>query len=179
VSPGAEVSFEEFVQARWPHLFRMAFLLTGRDRAEAEDLLQMTLERAYRHWTRISRSGQPERYVRRVLINASNDRWRRLRRRPERPLRAEADHAAGDQMSETDDRDFLLRALATLPRKQRAVLVLRYFEDLSEAETADLLGCGIGTVKSHASRGLARLREMAQPDAELAAGRNGGGEHDG
>jgi RNA polymerase sigma-70 factor (sigma-E family) len=173
IGPGAEdVSFEEFVRARSAHLFRAALLLTGGDRAAAEDLLQTALERAYRYWRRISRAGQPERYVQRVLVNASHDRWRRLRRRPERPLRAEAVPVAGDQMSEAEDRDFLLRALAALPPRQRAVLVLRYFEDLSVEETADLLQCGVGTVKSHASRGLARLRDLAASDAGSAMRNN-------
>src|SRR5262250_3225736 len=80
------VSFEEFVQDCSPRLFRTALLLTGQDRAAAEDLLQLALERAYRHWGRVCRSGDPERYVRRILANAANDRWRRAVRRPERPL---------------------------------------------------------------------------------------------
>jgi DNA-directed RNA polymerase specialized sigma24 family protein len=85
--PEVSVPFEDFVRARSAALFRFALLLTAhQDRSEAEDLLQEALERAYRHWPRICRSGDPERYVRRVLANASTDRWRRLRRRPERPL---------------------------------------------------------------------------------------------
>ena len=90
--PGASVSFEDFVRARSAALFRTALLLTGQDRAEAEDLLQCALERAYRHWGRVCRSGEPERYVRRILANASTDRWRRLGRRPER-----SHSEAGDQ----------------------------------------------------------------------------------
>ncbi len=84
--PGVGVSFEDFVRARSGALFRTALLLTGQDRAEAEDLLQGALERAYRHWGRICRHGDPERYVRRILANASTDRWRRLVRRPEHEL---------------------------------------------------------------------------------------------
>src|SRR6516165_319647 len=83
-----EVSFEDFVLARSGSLLRTALLLTGQNRAEAEDLLQLALERAYRHWPRVCRSGEPERYVRGILANASADRWRRLTRRPERPLPA-------------------------------------------------------------------------------------------
>jgi len=154
-----QVSFEDFVLARSGSLLRTALLLTGQDRAEAEDLLQLALERAYRHWPRICRSGEPERYVRGILANASADRWRRLARRRERPLPATgAGPALPDHTAAIADRDYLLRALAALPPRQRAVLVLRYFDDLSEAETAQMLGCSLGTVKSQAARGLARLR---------------------
>jgi RNA polymerase sigma-70 factor (sigma-E family) len=162
----AGVSFEEFVQGCSPRLFRTALLLAGRDRAAAEDLLQLALERAYRHWGRVSRSGDPERYVRRILANAANDRWRRAVRRPERPLGpGDAGPVVADQADVVAERDFLIRALAGLPPRQRTVLVLRYYNDLSEAEIADALGCSVGTVKSQASRGLARLREAAMPDA--------------
>ena len=165
------MSFEEFVQACSPRLFRTALLLAGQDRAAAEDLLQLALERAYRHWARVCRSGDPERYVQRILVNASNDRWRQAARRPERPLRpGDADPLAQDQSDAVAERDFLMRALAALPPRQRTVLVLRYFNDLSEAEIADALGCSVGTVKSHVSRGLARLRAIAEPGTELPAG---------
>jgi RNA polymerase sigma-70 factor (sigma-E family) len=162
------VSFEEFVQGCSPRLFRTALLLAGRDRAAAEDLLQVALERAYRHWARVSRSGDPERYVLRILSNAANDRWRRAARRPERPLRPGDDPPAADQFGAVAERDLLMRALAALPPRQRTVLVLRYFNDLPEAEIADTLGCSLGTVKSQVSRGLARLREIAEPSAQPA-----------
>ena len=164
------MSFEEFVHGSSARLFRTALLLTGNDRAAAEDLLQLALERAYRHWARVCRSGEPERYVRRILANASNDRWRRAARRPERPLdqdyagQAAADPAA-DPAARVAERDFLIRALAELPPRQRTVLVLRYFNDLPEAEIADVLNCTVGTVKSQVSRGLARLREITGPGA--------------
>lgn len=164
------VSFEEFVAGASTRLLTLALLLTGRHRAEAEDLVQDVLERAYRRWSRIIRNGAPEPYVRQMLVNAAVDRGRRLRRRPETPLAVDiADPAAADQAGQHADRDLLLRALAALPPRQRAVLVLRYFEDLSEAQTAAMLGCSSGTVKSQASRALARLRELAgssdDPDA--------------
>jgi RNA polymerase sigma-70 factor (sigma-E family) len=165
------VSFEEFVQDCSPRLFRTALLLAGQDRAAAEDLLQLALERAYRHWARVCRTGEPERYVQRILANASNDRWRRVARRRERPLNpGDADPPAPDQSDAVAERDFLMRALAALPPRQRTVLVLRYFNDLSEAEVADALGCSVGTVKSQASRGLARLRDIAEPGTERPAG---------
>jgi RNA polymerase sigma-70 factor (sigma-E family) len=164
------VSFEEFVQDCSPRLFRTALLLAGRDRAAAEDLLQLALERAYRHWARVCRSGDPERYVQRILANVSKDRWRKAARRPERLMRpGDADPLAQDQSDAVVERDFLIRALAALPPRQRTVLVLRYFNDLPEAEIADALGCSLGTVKSQVSRGLARLRDIAAPGSELPA----------
>ena len=172
----AQVSFEDFVRARSGSLLRTALLLSGQNRAEAEDLLQLALERAYRHWPKVCRSDEPERYVRRILANASADRWRRLARRPEQSLPpAGCGPAVCDHAAEIAERDYLLRALAALPPRQRAVLVLRYFDDLSEAETAQMLGCSVGSVKSHAARGLARLRDTADsqswrrlPDSQAA-----------
>ena len=162
--PGVGVPFEDFVRARSGALFRTALLLTGQDRAEAEDLLQGALERAYRHWGRICRHGDPERYVRRILANASTDRWRRLVRRPEHELPGDGGGAApGDHAGDVADRDYLLRALAGLAPRQRAVLILRYYCDLPEAEVAQALGCSVGTVKSQASRGLTRLRQFSGP----------------
>jgi RNA polymerase sigma-70 factor (sigma-E family) len=156
-----EISFEEFVAGSSARLFTLARLLTGGHRAEAEDLLQGAFERAYRRWDRICRRGDPERYVRQALVNASVDRWRRLRRHPETVLEvAGGDPGAADATAAVADRDLLLRGLAALAPRQRAVLVLRYFEDLSEAQTAAMLSCSVGTVKSQAARGLARLREI-------------------
>jgi RNA polymerase sigma-70 factor (sigma-E family) len=170
----AEVSFEDFVRARSGSLLRTALLLAGQNRAEAEDLLQLALERAYRHWGRVSRSGEPERYVRTILANASADRWRRAARRAERPLLAgDLGPTVPDRTGEVDNRDYLIRALAGLPPRQRTVLVLRYFDDLSEAETAHMLGCSVGTVKSHAARGLVRLREAAAAGKRGPAGNEG------
>ena len=160
----AQASFEDFVYARSSSLLRTALLLTGQNRADAEDLLQIALERAYRHWPRLCRSGEPERYIRRILANASTDRWRRLARRPEQPMPAAgAEPAVPDGTAKIVDREYLLWALATLPPRQRAVLVLRYFDDMSEGETAQILGCSLGTVKSHAARALARLRATTVP----------------
>lgn len=156
------------MRARSAALFRTALLLTGRDTAEAEDLLQLCLERAYRHWGKITRSGDdPERYTRRILVNAANDRWRRLGRRREQPLAAAGrGTAVPDRAAAVADRDILLRALAILPQRQRTVLVLRYFDDLEDVEIAAALGCSPGTVRSHVSRGLARLRRAV---AEISA----------
>ncbi len=154
-----DASFEEFVAGSSARLFTMARLLTGGHRAEAEDLLQGAFERAYRRWGRISRRADPEPYVRQILVNASVDRWRRLRRHPEAPLAVTGFDPGTADTAAVADRDLLLRGLAALAPRQRAVLVLRYFEDLSEAQTATMLGCTVGTVKSQTARGLARLRE--------------------
>jgi RNA polymerase sigma-70 factor (sigma-E family) len=165
-SRDAEVSFEDFVRARSNSLLRTALLLVGQHRAEAEDLVQFALERAYRYWPRVSGSGDPERYVRRILANASVDRWRRIARRAELPMpMVVPDAATQDRTAEIAERDYLLRALATLPPGQRAVLVLRYFDDLSEGETAEMLGCSVGTVKSQAFRALTKLRGTVEPTA--------------
>lgn len=171
---GARASFEEFVGASSARLFTMALLLTGRQRADAEDLLQGVLERAYRHWRRICRNGDPEPYVRQMLVHASVDRWRQRRRHREQLLAAAATPAAGDQASEIADRDFLLRALGALPAGQRAVLVLRYFCDLSEAQTAATLGCSVGSVKKQAARALASMRASVGPAAEPEPSRRAG-----
>jgi RNA polymerase sigma-70 factor (sigma-E family) len=162
VTADAGHSFEAFVAASSARLFTMAVLLCGHDRAEAEDLLQGVLERAFRRWSRIAREGDPDAYIRQMLVNASVDRWRKLRRRREEAsLTGLADSAVADRSGQVDDRDLLLRVLAGLPARQRAVIVLRYLEDLSEAQTAAVLGCSEGTVKSQASRALARLRRAA------------------
>ena len=153
---------------------RTALLLTGQNRVEAEDLLQLALERAYRHWPRVMESGEPERYIRKIIANASTDRWRRLARRPEEALLADgAGPGVPDHTAEVVDRDYLLRALAGLPPRQRAVLVLRYFDDLPEAEIAEMLGCSLGTVKSHAARALSRLREAAETHSAHAGTQRG------
>jgi RNA polymerase sigma-70 factor (sigma-E family) len=159
-------SFEQFVEGSSSRLLTLAMLLTGHNRADAEDLLQTVLERAYRRWRRICRAGDPAPYVRRMLVNAAVDRGRLLRRRPEQPLGFEdgagapgpAQRAASDQAAAIADKDLLWRALAELPVGQRAVLVLRYYEDLSEAQTAAILGCSVGSVKAQASRALSKMR---------------------
>ena len=147
-SPG----FEEFVAARSAALLRTAYLLT-RDHALAEDLLQTALTKAYLAWGRIQGDAEP--YVRRILVTTYASWWRRKwngeRPTGELPETAHHDERAG----EAGD---LWLALGRLPRRQRAVVVLRYFEDLTEAQTADLLGVAVGTVKSQTSKALAKLR---------------------
>ena len=166
-SPAGRDSFAQFVEGSSSRLLTLAMLLTGHNRADAEDLLQAVLERAYRRWRPICRAGDPAPYVRRMLVNAAVDRRRLLRRRPEQPLAATDDRpgapgvaetAASDQAAEIANKELLWRALAQLPAGQRAVLVLRYYEDLSEAQTAAVLGCSVGSVKTQASRALKKMR---------------------
>lgn len=159
----AEEAFERFVAAEGSSLLRFAYLLAG-GREAAEDLLQSALERCYRHWRRVQRTDRPDRYVRRVLANAAVDRWRSRRRTPELPLSAAAEPVTADATEALLARDELVRALRTLSPRQRVVVALRYVEDLSEAETAALLDCSVGSVKAHASRGLARLRAVLTDD---------------
>lgn len=152
--------FDEFVAATSHRLIRTAFALTG-DRGAAEDLVQDTLERLYVAWPRVD---DPQAYTNRALVNHSHNRWRRRARHPEATLTDAHDRAVGDATSRTDDRDALVRALMTLPTRQRAVIVLRFLNDLSEADTADALSCSVGTVKSQTSRAIARLREVLATD---------------
>ena len=150
-----EQAFNTFVSARSRHLLQTAYLLTG-DRHRAEDLLQTALTRAYLRWDHIE-SEDPEGYVRRTLANAHIDWWRRKPWREE-PAAELPEVAEPDQAAAYDVRNAVLGALAGLSRRQRAVIVLRYYEDLSEAEIATVLGCSPGTVKSAASRAIAKLR---------------------
>jgi RNA polymerase sigma-70 factor (sigma-E family) len=147
--------FEEFVGARSDALQRFGYLLTG-DWALAEDLLQTALARAYQRWSRI-RSDNPEAYVKKIMVNTWSSWWRR-RWRAEVPTDTVPETPARDQYRDVDRRELVRTALARLPSRQRAVLILRYHEDLTEHQVASLLGITPGTVKSQASRGLARLR---------------------
>jgi RNA polymerase sigma-70 factor (sigma-E family) len=146
--------FEEFVAMRSGRLLRTAYLLTH-DWARAEDLLQTALAHAWLAWRRIHT--HPEPYVRKIIVNTYASWWRR-RWTAEDPTDRLPDVPVGDSHAAVDERDALWRALRRLPKRQRAVIVLRYFEDLTEAETAEILGCAVGTVKSQASKALAKLR---------------------
>ncbi|MBT2449867.1 SigE family RNA polymerase sigma factor [Streptomyces sp. ISL-43] len=166
-----EAQFHSFVAARWSHLVRTAYLLTG-DPHDAEDVTQTALAKAYRSWRRVSRMDSPEAYVRRMLVTCNSDRFRK-RRVAERLTASVPDTSAGDNaVAWADERSVLMEALAQLPARQRAVVVMRYWEDLSEAETADVLGCSQGTVKSQASKALVKLR--AWPGLGRIATRNEG-----
>lgn len=169
-----EDRFQDFVRARWPQLVRTAYLLTG-DVHHAEDLTQTALAKAYRSWRRISRADNPEAYVRRMLVSCNSDRFRK--RRVNESLTAAVPERAGcdEGAVRVEERGTLLAGLAQLPSRQRAVVVLRYWEDLSEAEVAEVLGCSAGTVKSQASKGLAKLRtHPGLADSRTVSGGRGG-----
>ena len=166
---GERAAFREFVDGRSPGLLRTAYLLTG-DWHLAEDLLQTALSRAYLAWSRVSVADSPDAYVRRILVNSWAKWWRR-RWRGETPTAAMPETAGPDPYAAVDDRSSLAAALATLPKRQRAVVVLRYYDDLSEAEIAAVLGCSPGTVKSQASKALAKLRVDPSLAPEKEVGR--------
>lgn len=161
--------FREFMATRSAALLRTAYLLTG-DRGHAEDLVQSALARAYRHWGKVRSTGVPEAYVRRILVNERNRSWRRDRARRHEVAGEVPERPAADQTQAHAERDEMWRALQAMPPRARAVLVLRYWEDLSEAETAELLGCSIGTVKSQASRGLRKLADILAGDGVSRTG---------
>ena len=158
--------FREFMHARWPVMVRLAYGLTG-DQGHAEDVAQAAFTRAYVSWPRVRRSSDPEAYVRQIVVNQNRNRFRkhrvaeRLTDSP--PESGVVVVAAADATRDYDDRSALIAALQRLGPRQRAVIVLRYWMDLTEHETAVALNCSVGTVKSQASRALATLRQ----DTEL------------
>jgi RNA polymerase sigma-70 factor (sigma-E family) len=153
-----EDSFDDFVVNRGPALLRFAYLLTG-DRHRAEDLVQEVLAKVHQRWTRIERAEGAEFYVRTALVRQNISWWRRLSSRREQPVAEVPDaHAPGDGEQALAARDEMWALLATLPRRQRAVLVLRFYEDLPDDRIAEVLGCSPVNVRVQASRALARLR---------------------
>jgi RNA polymerase sigma-70 factor (sigma-E family) len=159
----ANADFDEFVADHVGDLLRTAYLIAW-DEVEAEDLVQETLFKVARRWPRVRSMDQPSAYARRILINLATDGARtRARRRVELspPPDGPAERFA-DPLADLDTHAELVDALGQLPQRQRAVLVLRYFHDLTEVQAAEVLGCSQGTIKSSASRGLARLREVLE-----------------
>lgn len=159
--------FVAYVDARGSALLRIARLLTVGDRHAAEDLVQTTLEKAYVAWPRIKRQEAQDAYVRSIMTRSAIDRTRRRRRRGEvlTDIVPESTHVPDGP----EERDAVWAVLAGLSARQRAVLVLRYYEDLSETQIADALGCSPGTVKAHASRGVALMREFLADPSDLDA----------
>ncbi|MFL6060275.1 MAG: SigE family RNA polymerase sigma factor [Marmoricola sp.] len=150
--------FEAFVRARLQHLLRFGYVLTGSEHAAA-DLVQDALERSLLRWSRIT-SDDPEGYVRRTMVNRSISVWRKLGRE-----RVTDEVPVGTYRDPERD-EALLAALRRLPARQRAVIALRYYEDLTEARTAQVLGCSIGTVKSQSSLAMTRLRTLLETTQE-------------
>lgn len=159
-------AFQHFVAHRSAALLRTAFLLTG-DRAAAEDLLQTALLKTYRHWRRLDNRDDPVAFVRKVMVT-TNVSWLRRRQSTEQVVAVLPERLAPDEHDTVSERDQVWQALRRLPPRMRAVIVLRFYEDLTEAATARLLGCSLGTVKSQTSRGLTRLREDATLIGEQA-----------
>ena len=154
------MTFEEFVSARLANLVRYATVVTW-DPHLAEDITQNVLVRAQARWSRIGRLDAPELYVKRMVVNEFLS-WRRRRAAQSIPLSAESlEHVlppAPDQTAQRDDRDAMLRLIATLPPRQRAVIALRFYEDLAIDQIAEILGCRTVTVRTHLSRALATLQ---------------------
>jgi RNA polymerase sigma-70 factor (sigma-E family) len=163
-------SFVRFVSERGTALLRTASLLCGA-RSDAEDIMQTALEKAYRHWGKLSAEADPEPYVRRILVNLTVSRARRWRVLREVHMPSPPEMPSASETSTVELRGVLIEELKRLGPRQRAVLVLRYWEDMPEAEVAKVLGCSIGTVKSQAARGLARLRQRMGTAAAPASAR--------
>ncbi|MFK3984653.1 SigE family RNA polymerase sigma factor [Micromonospora sp. NPDC050397] len=171
-----EEEFREFVAARSAALLRTAYLLAG-DWATAEDLLQTALTKTYLAWKRLGEIEAVEPYARRVLVNTATSWWRR-RWHGERPTEVLPERPAPDQIEEQLERDALWRHVRTLPARQRAVLVLRFYEDLTESQTAAMLNISPGTVKSQTFRALNTLRRRLgeEPGSEAALAARTAGE---
>ena len=159
-SGGRDARFSELVYSRWPKLVRLAYGFTG-DAGLAEDLAQTALANAYASWSRLRRADDPDRYLIKILINAHRGGFRKRRSAESLSGSWSADQArelAVDPTAAVDDRGVIMTALAGLPARQREVVVLRYWLDLTEVQVAALLNCSVGNVKSQASRALAKLR---------------------
>jgi RNA polymerase sigma-70 factor (sigma-E family) len=155
--PGAsESDFREYVSARGRSLLRSAYLLTG-NLADAEDLVQSALAKTYQAWDRIADRGAIDGYVRRAIVNTHISWWRR-RRVDEYPTAEIPEQPIADTAASSDLHDMLQRAIDRLPQRMRAAVVLRFFDDMTEAEVAEVLGISQGTVKSTVSRAVAKLR---------------------
>ncbi len=154
-----DADFSAYMSARQPALYRTAYLLAG-DHASAEDLLQNAFAKLYLSWDKIRDHGALDGYVRRIMVNEHNSLWRRAWKRREHSTDEMPETGTHDTYDDGADQS-LWSFVQTLPPKQRSVVVLRYYEELSEAETADVLGISVGTVKSQASRALAGLRARA------------------
>jgi len=153
----ADEEFSQFMQGRWSQLVRLGYGLTG-DLQTAEDLAQTAFARAYASWGRVRRADDPDAYVRRIVVNSNRNRFRKIRVSELLTDSLPELAASADGASQRDDRALLIQELMRLSYGQRAAVVLRYWLDLSEAETAAILGCSVGNVKSQTARGLAKLR---------------------
>lgn len=160
-----DAEFTAYLAARQPALLRTAYLLTG-DRDQAEDVLQTALAKLYLSWDKVRDRGAVDAYVRRIIVNENNSVWRRGWKRREHATDVVPEGAPHLDAYDEGTADALWQVVRTLPRRARAVVVLRYYEQLTEAETADVLGISVGTVKSQTSRALATLRERTPADLD-------------
>lgn len=168
--PEVAADFETWMAARQASLQRTAYLLCGGDPHSAADLTQITLAKMYLAWDRVHDREHLDAYARRVMINEHRSGWRRPFRKREVLAERLPDNAVTDRQYDGGD-DALWTFVQTLPPKQRAVIVLRYYEQLTEAETADILRISVGTVKSQASRALSSLRDRLDDHPEITAGK--------
>jgi RNA polymerase sigma-70 factor (sigma-E family) len=165
-SADRDAEFTAYLDARQPQLLRTAYLLTG-DRHQAEDVLQTSLAKLYLAWDRVRDRDSVDAYVRRIMVNENNSLWRRGWKRREYATEVLPDHEITDAYDEGLG-SALWDVVQTLPKKARAVVVLRYYEQLTEAETADILGISVGTVKSQCSRAIAAMRDRVPSDLNPA-----------
>jgi RNA polymerase sigma-70 factor (sigma-E family) len=169
VNDSAKAEFSDFAHSRWPRLVRLGYGLTG-DPGLAEDLAQTALANAYASWSRVRRADDPDAYVRRILLNSYRGSFRKRRVAEELtaslPDRTEQGRVAGQESADPaawhEDRESVLAAMGALPPKQREVVLLRYWLDLTDAQIAATLGCSVGNIKSQSSRALAKLRISAE-----------------
>ncbi|KRF18977.1 RNA polymerase subunit sigma-24 [Nocardioides sp. Soil797] len=161
----AEIDFDEWVSARVPALLRFAYLVTG-SREAADDVLQSVLTRSFERWGTIRRTDDPDAYVRRMIINENVSSWRRWGKR-QTPVADIVDrNRAGDPSDQVSNADAAWRVCQALPQRQRAAVVLRFYEDLDHREIAGILGCSESTVRSQIHRALAALRvELERQEA--------------
>jgi RNA polymerase sigma-70 factor (sigma-E family) len=152
--------FSEFAHSRWPGLVRLGYGLTG-DRGLAEDLAQTALANAYASWSRVRKADDPDAYLRRILLNSYRGGFRK-HRVTEDLTAVLPETATDDPVGSHGDRAAVIAAVAALPPKQRAAVVLRFWLDLTDAQAAAVLGCSVGNVKSQTSRALAKLRSSAE-----------------
>ena len=164
-----DADFASYLEARQPSLLRTAYLLTGSQHG-AEDLVQETMAKLYLSWDKVRRADSLDAYVRRAMINEHNSLWRRAWKRNEVTTDLVPDRTPIVDSHDEGTGAALWSFIQTLPRKQRAVVVLRYYEEMTEAETADALGISVGTVKSQASRALAALRARAPQSLNQQSG---------
>ena len=165
-----EDEFSEFVRVRSASLFRTAYLMTG-DYQQAEDVLQGALVKVYQHWPRVVATGRPEAYARRVVVNQAASWWRK-RSSHELALVLRDEPSWDRRLEDVPEHELVWQAVLQLPRRQRAVTVLRYYEDMSEAQIAQTLGMAPGTVKSTAHKASRRLAELlGEPVPETAVPR--------